>query len=233
MESTPLVIGIDDRELKSPTARRLYELGCKLDSRRLAVGDYVVSQRCCIERKNDSDFEQSIMDGRLFSQAVQLCSEYKAPLVGIVGSSFCRLDRKAIRGAQCSLAVDFRIPSFFFPTEEDFAEFVHSLAFREQASNNGPPRMQTARKDVPVADLQQLVVESLPSVGPVHAKALLEHFGSVSKVFNAPAEELVEADGIGKARAQRIRQVIDADFLMASQPVEPFATEKILESPES
>ncbi|MFA5246713.1 MAG: ERCC4 domain-containing protein, partial [Candidatus Micrarchaeia archaeon] len=129
METRALVIGIDDRELKSSTARRLYELGCRLDCKRLAIGDYVVSDRCCIERKNDSDFEQSIMDGRLFAQSSQLCAEYKSPVMGIVGSCFSRLDKKAIRGAQASLAVDFRIPVFFFPTEEEFAEFVHALAF--------------------------------------------------------------------------------------------------------
>ena len=211
MESQ-LVIGIDDRELRSATARRLYELGCRFDSQRLAVGDYVVSTRCCIERKNDSDFEQSIMDGRLFAQASELCSSYNAPVVGIVGSNFCRLDRKAIRGAQCSLAVDFRIPVFFFLSEEDFAEFVFSLAFREQATGNGPPRMQTAKKEIPLADLQQLAVESLPTIGPVHAKALLSRLGSVAKVYNAPVEELVQVEGIGKVRAERMRKVIDAAY---------------------
>lgn len=211
MESR-LVIGIDDRELRSATARSLYERGCRFDSQRLTVGDYVVSNRCCIERKNDSDFEQSIMDGRLFSQSAELCSCYKAPVVGIVGSNFSRLDRKAIRGAQASLAVDFRIPVFFFPTEEEFAEFVYALAFREQATQNGPPRMQTAKKEVPLADLQQLAVESLPSIGPVHAKALLSKLGSVAKVYNATVDELVQVEGIGKVRAERMRKVIDAGY---------------------
>ena len=211
MESQ-LVIGIDDRELRSATARRLYELGCRFDSQRLTVGDYVVSGRCCIERKNDSDFEQSIMDGRLFAQAKELCSSYGAPIIGVVGSGFRCLDRKAIRGAQASLAVDFRIPIFVFPTEEEFAEFVFALAFREQATGNGPPRMQTAKKEIALADLQQLAVESLPSIGPVHAKALLSKLGSVSKVYNAPVEELVQVEGIGKVRAERMRRLIDAAY---------------------
>ena len=209
---TEIVIGIDDRELKSRAARKLYELGCRLDSKRLAVGDYVVSERCCIERKNDADFEQSIMDGRLFSQAAELCANYKAPVISIVGSGFSRLDKKAIRGAQLSLAVDFRIPSFLFTSEDDFAEFVYALASREQASDSGKPRLQTGRKEVPLCDLQQLVVESLPSVGPVHAKALLERFGSVGKIFNAPKDELTKAEGIGKVRAERVRKVIDSEY---------------------
>jgi Fanconi anemia group M protein len=207
-----LLVGIDDRELKSATARRLYEMGCRLDSRRLAVGDYVVSERCCVERKNAADFEQSIMDGRLFAQAAELCSAYRAPVLAIVGSDFCRLDRKAIRGAQASLAVDFRLPVFLFPTEEEFAEFIYAIAFREQAAGNGPPRMQTARKEVALFELQQLAVESLPSIGPVHARALLSALGSVSKVYNASEEELVQVEGIGKVRAQRMRKVIDAKY---------------------
>jgi len=219
MESQ-LVVGIDDRELRSATARRLYELGCRFDSQRLTVGDYVVSSRCCIERKNDSDFEQSIMDGRLFSQAAELCTAYKAPVIAIVGTNFCRLDRKAIRGAQASLAVDFRIPVFFFATEEEFAEFIHAIAFREQATGNGPPRMQTAKKEVALCDLQQLAVESLPTIGPVHARALLSRLGSVAKVYNATVAELVRVEGIGKIRAERMRKVIDSDYASKEKQTE-------------
>ena len=205
-------IAIDDRELRSRTARRLYELGAKLDSKRLYVGDYVLSSRCCIERKNSDDLESSIIDGRLFSQAVDLCEAYSSPIIAIVGSEFSRLDPKAVRGALSSLAVDFRIPSFTFSSEEELAEFLFALAAREQAANRGPPRIQTSRKEISKEDMQRLVVESLPSVGPIHAKALLEKFGSVKAVFSASEKELMGVEGIGEMRAKKIRQLIDSGY---------------------
>jgi Fanconi anemia group M protein len=72
--------------------------------------------------------------------------------------------------------------------------------------------MQTSKKEVPLSDLQQLAVESLPTIGPVHAKALLSKFGSVAKVYNASAEDLVSVEGIGKVRAERMRNLIDSPY---------------------
>jgi Fanconi anemia group M protein len=210
--SDPVAIVIDDRELRSAAARRLYELGCRLDSRRLPIGDYVVSDRCAVERKNGEDLEDSIIDGRLFSQAVELCETYPAPIIAIVGKSFSRLNPRAVQGALASLAVDFRIPSFVFESEEELAQFLHVLATREQAQNRRPPRLMTERKEVSLRELQQLAVESLPTVGPVHAKALLEKFKSVGAVYSAGVEELQKAEGIGKVRAKRIREVIDSEY---------------------
>lgn len=207
-----LSIGIDDRELRSLTARRLYELGCVLDSKRLAVGDYVLSDRCCVERKNDSDLEASIIDGRLFSQACELCGCYSAPVLAVVGSNFTRLNPKAVKAALASLAVDFRIPSFFFSSEEEFADFLLVLATREAAVGRREPRLQTEKKEVPDSQLQQLIVESLPSVGPIHAKALLCHFGSVREIFCAQHDDLVKVEGIGKGRAKRMRGIIDGKY---------------------
>ena len=213
MDSAAVTIILDDRELKSTTARRLYELGCKLDSKRLQVGDYVLSDRCCAERKNAEDLEASIMDGRLFSQAVELCENYSAPILAVVGTGFSHLNPKAVRGSLSSLAVDFRIPTFWFDSEGELADFLYALAYREQVSKGRVPRLQTAKKEVALSEQQRLVVESLPSVGPVSAKALLDRFGSVKAVFGAQSEELVSVEGIGPIRAERIRKLIEEKYL--------------------
>ena len=53
----------------------------------------------------------------------------------------------------------------------------------------------------------------MPSIGRLMLKNLLEHFGSVSKVFNASENELIGVEGIGKITAQNIRKVIDSKYL--------------------
>ena len=40
------------------------------------------------------------------------------------------------------------------------------------------------------------------------AKRMLEHFGSVEKVFTANEEELIRLEGIGKKKAMKIREII-------------------------
>ena len=60
---------------------------------------------------------------------------------------------------------------------------------------------------------QLFIVESLPNIGPVNAKNLLKHFGSVANVLNASENELQEVEGIGKITAQEIRKVLDSKYL--------------------
>jgi ERCC4-type nuclease len=40
----------------------------------------------------------------------------------------------------------------------------------------------------------------------------LEHFGSVSKMMQTSIEELMRVEGIGKASAKKIRDVLDAEW---------------------
>ena len=55
-------------------------------------------------------------------------------------------------------------------------------------------------------------MEALPEFGPTTAEALLTHFGSLKRLFQAPADELVEVGGIGAKKAEKIRAFIDSRF---------------------
>ena len=57
---------------------------------------------------------------------------------------------------------------------------------------------------------QLYILQGLPGVGPLIAKRLIHHFGTVSKVMEAPVEELVEVEGIGNKAAEKIRTVLDS-----------------------
>jgi DNA excision repair protein ERCC-4 len=57
------------------------------------------------------------------------------------------------------------------------------------------------------------LLQGLPQVGPMLAKRLIEHFGSVSKIINASTEELMEVEGIGTSIAAKIRDVLDSDYV--------------------
>ncbi|HLC38312.1 MAG TPA: ERCC4 domain-containing protein [Candidatus Norongarragalinales archaeon] len=202
----------DDREENTDAVDQLKRLGVIVKSVRLDVGDFVLSDRACVERKTAADFESSVIDGRLFTQAQELKENFASPIIVIVGFDFERLHENAIRGALIALAVDYKIPAFFFHDEEDLAEFLLVLGKREQLLKPKEMKIQFSKKGSSVEQQQRLIVESLPMIGPKSALALLEHFGSVEKIVLASDKELQAVKGIGKQRAKQIRAVLSLPF---------------------
>lgn len=199
---------VDDRELKSPTAKCLFELGARLEPRRLEVADFIVSKRIAIERKTDSDFEQSMMDGRLFDQAKALTDNFDSPLICIIGSNFTRVNPKAIRGATISLATNYRIPLFFFDNEKELADFIYHCAEREQLKKTSEAKLRFGKKGFTLEQKQLYLLEGLPGIGPTQAKRLLEHFQTPELVFEADEEDLAQVQGIGEEKAKEIRKTL-------------------------
>jgi len=60
---------------------------------------------------------------------------------------------------------------------------------------------------------QLYLLQGLPNVGPMLAKRLMEHFGSVSRVMNATIDELTLVNGLGGVSAKKIREVLDSESL--------------------
>jgi len=54
--------------------------------------------------------------------------------------------------------------------------------------------------------LFQISLLHVPNIGAVHAKSLVEHFGSAREIFNAPIKQLESIEGIGHSRARNIRK---------------------------
>jgi len=59
---------------------------------------------------------------------------------------------------------------------------------------------------------QLYILQGLPGVGPLLARRLMEHFGTVSRVMGATEAELMEIEGLGSHSANKIREVLDTAF---------------------
>ena len=57
---------------------------------------------------------------------------------------------------------------------------------------------------------QLYMLQGLPNVGPLLAKRLLNHFGTVRKVIQADIEALSAIEGIGKKKAEGISNLLDS-----------------------
>ena len=202
----------DDREENTLVVEKLKALNAIVKIIRLSVGDFILSDRACVERKTSSDFESSVVDGRLFTQAQDLKENFASPIIAIVGFDFERLHANAIQGALIALAVDYKIPAFFFESDEKLADFLYALGKREQLNPLREMKVQFSKKGLSLGQQQRLIVESLPMVGPKGALALLEHFKTIENIVKASEKELREVKGVGRKRAKQIKAVFTATF---------------------
>lgn len=209
------VVYADSREGNSKVIRHLTEMEMDVKVRPMAVGDYQVSDDVAIERKTAKDFVDSIMDKRLFKQATELREEFKNPLIILEGDDFYSgfINPNAVRGSIASIALDFGISIIPTRNAQDTAAMIKRIAIREQTGEKPHIQTRTDKKPVNMWEQQLFIVESLPNIGPVNAKKLLEHFGTVSKIINASENELMEVEGIGKKTAKNIRKVVDSKYL--------------------
>ena len=210
-----LVVYVDSREGNSKVIRALDTIGVKVKVNTMAVADYQVSEEVAIERKTAKDFVDSIVDKRLFKQARMMMEEFKKPVMILEGNDFYSgfINPNAIRGAMTSIALDYGISIIPTRTEEDTAAMIKRIAIREQKGEKRSIQIRTERKPQNLWEQQLFIIESLPNIGPVHAKRLLEHFGSVKAVLEADEKKLQEVEGIGKKTAKNIREVVEGKYL--------------------
>lgn len=72
---------VDLREFMSPLPGVLHAAGCEIVPLTLEVGDYVLSDALCVERKSLSDLRSSLQSGRLYAQAAAMSRCYATPVL--------------------------------------------------------------------------------------------------------------------------------------------------------
>ncbi|GBE55225.1 ATP-dependent RNA helicase DbpA [archaeon BMS3Bbin15] len=206
-------IVVDTRELFSSITRELLNYNIISKPKRLEVGDYVISRRLCIERKTTEDFINSLIDGRLMSQAINLRQSYSRALMIVEGESLYTIRNirvEAVMGALISLTVDFNIPVLFTKNEKETAVLISRITEREQNIEENEIQIRAEKKPVSLSEMQEFVVAGLPNINTTLARRLLEHFGSVERIFSADEKELDKVQGIGKKIAKEMREVISS-----------------------
>ncbi len=209
-----LKIIADTREFNSPVVRNLAKRDVIIESVQLDIGDYLISERVGVERKEVDDFLASLMDGRLFQQARTLKRAYQSPLMIIEGEDLFsrrRISPDAIYGALASITVDFGIPIMSTKDDKETAELLLAITKREAAEGR-TPGIRGEKGTMLLQERQQFILEGLPNVSGIIAQRLLAHFGSVSAVLEASDKDLQKVKGVGKVIAKGIRETLDAPY---------------------
>jgi len=213
--SASLTIYADYGEEHSGLIEILRDYGVKVELKRLPVGDFLLSSRVGVERKTTNDFAQSIKGKRLFKQIIELKENFSRPLMIIEGQdlySIRGMHPNAIRGALALITVVHGIPVLITRNPRDTATFLWIIARQEQEYLNYEVSLYGKRKAPTLKEEQKRILEAIPQIGPVLADSLLAHFGSVEKVVQASPEELMQVYKIGKKKAMKIREVLEAPY---------------------
>jgi Fanconi anemia group M protein len=201
---------VDSRELSSNVPKELLEFGVISKPKMLEVGDYIISDRTCVERKTAEDFLGSLVDGRLMQQMKRLREEYSRPILIIEGEGIYSkrgIHPNAVRGALASIVLDFGIPTLFTRDEKETAAFLAALLRREEREKR-EIQIRADKRISTLKEQQESVIAGLPNINIILARRLLKEFGSVLGVFTASVEDLKKVKGIGDKTAEEIRRVL-------------------------
>ncbi|MCK4526292.1 hypothetical protein KAW18_02875 [candidate division WOR-3 bacterium] len=209
------MIIIDDRE-----PEKIYSLIREYDLRRLYLGDYIINNAIIIERKNASDFINSLITKHLKSQVYRLTKAYRNPVLAIIGNIYIeaqeRITRQALIAQLASLTSRHnlegargKVSLITFETDYDFALY---LKYLDKKTIDIKPFTNPELDDLDKSDINAVknaILCSVPNLGDVLVKNLLRKFGSIRNIGNASVKELSDVDGVGLKKAKVIFKVFN------------------------
>jgi ERCC4-type nuclease len=211
-KNNQITVITDDRECKEKVMKFLSDMkNVSVVVKRLSVGDYIVDNQLVFERKTLKDFAQSIVDGRLFRQAIRLAnSKYRSVLI-LEGTgkelTEAGVSREAMQGALITLSLILGVP--VLRSKDPFESARLILYASRQIKSTGRGVFQRCGYQPKGKRKPQLfILQGLPCIGGERAIRLLDAFGSVEAVVTATSEELQSVEGIGERIANRIKWAV-------------------------
>ena len=216
-EPLQLTIFVDMRETRSGVAKFLAKAGVDLKLQNLEIGDYIVSDRVCIERKTTLDFLDSLINKRrnLFDQIHRMKGEYENPLLVIEGDSIYgqrNVHPNVVRAVMATIAIDFSVPILQTRDEADTASLIYVIAKREQMPNKTEVNPHGKKPSASLREQQEYLISALSNIGIVTTRNLLTRFKTVEGILMASKEELMEVEHVGKKTAEHIKEVLCAEY---------------------
>ena len=216
----PVRVVADERERASGVPEELSKLNVRVYFSKLSVGDYVLSPEVAVERKSIPDLISSVYDSRIFIQASRIASAYAKPYLLIEGDSkeVERLTRnlKSYYGAIASVTLAYGLRVLFTANKTETAVAISELLRNVRARPVPHQMSETPPRSKSFSQQQAYLVSSLPGVGRKLAERLLRKFGTPRRVMSLTQGELSLTPGIGWKRAERIKRLLDEQYVGAA-----------------
>ena len=202
-----LRIIVDERERKSGIPELLKAVGMAVEMKTLPIGDYIVAPETIVERKSIKDLMASVFDG--FFMIIMLKEFETYPF--ITGYTVDEIEEIAdnplvFYGALSRVALEFKIPIIPTPSASHTVKLLVSMCSRKDGPTG--PYLKKIKKSSNLETQQLSTLCSLPGIGEKFAVRMLEKFGTPLKVFSATTSELAKVEGLGEARAKKIKNML-------------------------
>lgn len=199
----------DNRETASPVVRALSIMGLNLKLQQLVIADYIISERVGIERKSAKDFNDSIIDGRLFTELSKLRENFLRPILILEGDPFMNsnINKNALYGAITSILINLGVSIYKTNNAVETAEFLFQLAKKEQSISKASLKLRFNKAPIETSQLLEYVIAGIPGVNAYRAKNLLKGLKTLQNIFQADIPDLTKIENIGKKIAQQIYKI--------------------------
>lgn len=178
-------IFIDTREKNSMVPSYLFKISKNAKFKKLEVGDYLIGD-IIIERKSAPDFFSSIYSGRLKEQLSNII-KYKNKIILIEGIyDYKKFNKKVFWGFFLSWCMKCNIPILLVNNEKESAEFINFIS-KKVFSNK---KIKLARNKILQKDKKVYFLEGILGIGEIRARELLDKYGNIKEIINAPREDL-------------------------------------------
>jgi DNA excision repair protein ERCC-4 len=188
----------------------------------LDVGDIMVfgSQTFLIERKTESDFVSSLLDGRLFKQMRNLAETSDVngyvPCLLFVGDKWKIWKFRNIKPIQVAGALNTIQFKFGIQIMEEKTESAAGLRILNLVQMYDPekkidkvyPIRTISKKNLTNAEYVRGILEGFPTIGPTMAKRWQEEFMTLDKCLKAINNgELIKLKGFGDKTLEAIKKI--------------------------
>ena len=212
-----LTIFVDPRETRAGIAQFLQKAGVDLKLQNLEIGDYIVSDKVCIERKTVTDFLDTLINKRrnLFEQIHRMKNEYEKPLLVIEGDSIYgqrNVHPNVVRAVMASIAIDYSVPIIQTRDAADTASLIYVIAKREQMPNKTEVNPHGKKPTASLKEQQEYFVSALSNIGIMTTRNLLVKFKTIERIMAASKEELMEVENVGDKTAEHIKKVFSTEY---------------------
>lgn len=206
-------ITVDSRETNSGIIRNLsLREDVEIEVKELDIGDYILGPGVGVERKEATDFVNSLIsEKRLFQQAQNMVEAFENATMLLEGNIFntrSLIKPAALCGALSHLRNTIGIAIISTNNQKISEEYLYWSARHIQQGLGYDVALRSASpKNPQLASL--FLLEGLPAIGPTTAMKLLNHFGSARAVFTASKDQLKEVPGLGPKTIEKIVAQLD------------------------
>ncbi|MGQ9723017.1 MAG: ERCC4 domain-containing protein [Candidatus Jordarchaeum sp.] len=211
------MIIVDNHEKRSIVPEKLEKFEVKVQFADLPAGDYLINGIICVERKEINDYITSLTSGHLHTQLYNLSTNFEVSYLiveGLISEAlmYRKIKREAylssLAGASIKRSPEGKkgiVQIINLETAFDTALFLKSLNDRLEETEPRIPQITRVKRGA--KDQLIFIVSSLPGIGEIRARKLLEHFGDMKNLVNANLDKIASIPGIGIKTARELHNI--------------------------